>query len=101
MILENWRSFLPAIFAFLVGLLCIRMPAIAVFFVAGALFFFAFVYAFIVYRIIKGKQAMKAMQDQYAEAQARQYEAQQQADTSFRNVTVQMFKNGDWFEIKK
>ena len=34
MIVQNWRSFVPAIFAFLLGLLCIRMPAIAVFFVA-------------------------------------------------------------------
>lgn len=98
MIFANWRSFLPALFAFLLGLLCIRMPAIAVFFVAGALFFFAFVYAFIVYRILKGKQAMRQAQEQFNQQNGNHAG---NGDTSFRNVTVQMFRNGEWFEVKR
>ena len=92
----NYKPYLPAILAVLFGIICIRVPAIAVMLVSGAALGLGSIYALIVYKIQKANASR---------AQGNVYEHSKESDNwyseaRFSNVGEPSFKKVATFIIR-
>ena len=89
--LEHLKPYIPAGLSFLMGLMVLWLPGLAVFLVVGGLFTFGVLYAFVVYKL------REAVQRQTGSA-AFEDAGSETMEPNFKNVTVYMVKKGNFFE---
>ena len=94
-----FSPYIPPLICLLLSFLVIRIPAIAVFLVSGALFIFSIIYAAIVFRMQRARKQYENYQKTYGGVDGQNSDFsnfQNMEKPSFQHVSTLILKNGKW-----